>query len=198
MDDLMFELIRCLRDIAVVILLRKGGSRMSERKRKRICKGKSASVRKSGVMKGGFKYVPTNKVDKVAVRQGECPDDPGILHLCCELCLSIGQALNVISKGNQRGLMLSTELPNKKEKFKNYKLSFDTGDQIEVTRFKIHDMLGIPVGGYSLFKLDERETGDEFVKEWADQFSPIALKKIRVNDIARKLVESQEIYFFLS
>ncbi|GJU45033.1 hypothetical protein Tco_1202299 [Tanacetum coccineum] len=80
-------------------------------------------------------------------------------------------------------------------RFKNYKLSFDTGDQIEVTRSKIHDMLGIPVGGYSLFKLDERETGDEFVKEWADQFSPIALKKIRVNDIARKLVESQEIDF---
>ncbi|GJZ11370.1 hypothetical protein Tco_0546129, partial [Tanacetum coccineum] len=80
-------------------------------------------------------------------------------------------------------------------RFKNYKLSLDTGDQIEVTRSKIHDMLGIPVGGYSLFKLDERETGDEFVKEWADQFSPIALKKIRVNDIARKLVESQEIDF---
>ncbi|GKD17421.1 hypothetical protein Tco_1206579 [Tanacetum coccineum] len=80
-------------------------------------------------------------------------------------------------------------------RFKNYKLSFDTGDQIEVTRSKIHDMLGIPVGGYSLFKLDERETGDEFVKEWVDQFSPIALKKIRVNDIARKLVESQEIDF---
>ncbi|GJT94464.1 hypothetical protein Tco_1089982 [Tanacetum coccineum] len=77
--------------------------------------------------------------------------------------------------------------------FKNYKLSFDTGDQIEVTSSKIHDMLGIPVGGYSLFKLDERETGDEFVKEWADQLSPIALKKIRVNDIARKLVESSVI-----
>ncbi|GKF59770.1 hypothetical protein Tco_0176556, partial [Tanacetum coccineum] len=44
-------------------------------------------------------------------------------------------------------------------------------------------MLGIPVGGYSLFKLDERETGDEFVKEWADQFSPIALKKIRADGL---------------
>ncbi|GJW10300.1 hypothetical protein Tco_1576127 [Tanacetum coccineum] len=72
-------------------------------------------------------------------------------------------------------------------RFKIYKLSFNTGDQIEVTHSKIHDMLGIPVGGYSLFKLDERETGDKFVKEWADQFSSIALKKIRVNDIAQKL-----------
>ncbi|GKB06595.1 hypothetical protein Tco_0834828 [Tanacetum coccineum] len=76
-------------------------------------------------------------------------------------------------------------------RFKNYKLSFNTGDQIEVTRSKIHDVLGIPVGGYSLFKLDERETGDEFVKEWADQFSPIVLKKIRVNDIARKLTKTE-------
>ncbi|GJU61232.1 hypothetical protein Tco_1243067 [Tanacetum coccineum] len=80
-------------------------------------------------------------------------------------------------------------------RFKNYKLSFDTGDQIKVTRSKIHDMVGIPVGGYFLLKLDERETSDEFVKEWADPFSPIALKKIRVNDIDRNLVESQEIDF---
>ncbi|GKD77112.1 hypothetical protein Tco_1339733, partial [Tanacetum coccineum] len=69
-------------------------------------------------------------------------------------------------------------------RFKNYKLSFDTGDQIEVTHSKIHDMLGIPVGGHSLFNLVERETGDEFVKKWAAQFSPKELKQIRVNDIA--------------
>ncbi|GJU32911.1 hypothetical protein Tco_1176500, partial [Tanacetum coccineum] len=73
-------------------------------------------------------------------------------------------------------------------RFKNYKLSFDTGDQIEVTHSKIHDMLGIPVGGHSLFNLVERETGDEFVKKWAAQFSPKELKQIRVNDIARILL----------
>ncbi|GJU06502.1 hypothetical protein Tco_1122932, partial [Tanacetum coccineum] len=80
-------------------------------------------------------------------------------------------------------------------RFKNYKLSFDTGDQIEVTHSKIHDMLGIPVGGHSLFNLVERETGDEFVKKWAAQFSPKELKQIRVNDIARILVGSKEIDF---
>ncbi|GJR15986.1 peptidase C48, SUMO/sentrin/Ubl1 [Tanacetum coccineum] len=79
--------------------------------------------------------------------------------------------------------------------FKNYKLSFDTGDQIEVTHSKIHDILGIPVGGNSLFNLVERETGDEFVKKWAAQFSPKELKQIRVNDIARILVGSKEIDF---
>ncbi|GJS28547.1 hypothetical protein Tco_0489167 [Tanacetum coccineum] len=41
-----------------------------------------------------------------------------------------------------------------------------TGDKIEVTRQKIHDMLGVPVGGYSLFDLDEREADHEFVKLW--------------------------------
>ncbi|GJY88851.1 hypothetical protein Tco_0503479 [Tanacetum coccineum] len=64
-----------------------------------------------------------------------------------------------------------------------------------VTHSKIHDMLGIPVGGHSLFNLVERETGDEFVKKWAAQFSPKELKQIRVNDIARILVGSKEIDF---
>ncbi|GJX23150.1 hypothetical protein Tco_0227595 [Tanacetum coccineum] len=79
--------------------------------------------------------------------------------------------------------------------FKNYMLSFDSGDKIEVTPSKIHDMLGVPIGGYSLFDLDERETDHEFVSKWASQFYPLELKKVRVNDIARKLVAAQEIDF---
>nr|GEY96081.1 peptidase C48, SUMO/sentrin/Ubl1 [Tanacetum cinerariifolium] len=47
-------------------------------------------------------------------------------------------------------------------KFKSYVLIFDSGDKIEVTPSKIHDMLGVPLGGYSLFDLDERETDHEF------------------------------------
>ncbi|GJX80220.1 hypothetical protein Tco_0328369 [Tanacetum coccineum] len=69
------------------------------------------------------------------------------------------------------------------------------GDKIEVTPSKIHDMLGVPIGGYSLFDLDERETDHEFVSKWASQFYPLELKKVRVNDIARKLVAAQEIDF---
>ncbi|GJZ45970.1 hypothetical protein Tco_0593566, partial [Tanacetum coccineum] len=80
-------------------------------------------------------------------------------------------------------------------KFENYMLSLDTGDKIEVTRQKIHDMLGVPVGGYSLFDLDEREADHEFVKLWVGQFHPVELRDLRVNDIARKLVAAKEIDF---
>nr|GEV74849.1 hypothetical protein [Tanacetum cinerariifolium] len=77
--------------------------------------------------------------------------------------------------------------------FKSYMLSFDSGDKFEVTSSKIHDMLGVPFGGYSLFDLDEREVDHEFVKKWAGQFYPLELKKVRVNDFARKLIVAQEI-----
>nr|GEY14417.1 hypothetical protein [Tanacetum cinerariifolium] len=53
-------------------------------------------------------------------------------------------------------------------KLKSYMLIFDLGDKIEVTPSKIHDMLGVPLGGYSLFDLDERETNHEFTMGKAD------------------------------
>nr|GEU40661.1 peptidase C48, SUMO/sentrin/Ubl1 [Tanacetum cinerariifolium]GEX17177.1 peptidase C48, SUMO/sentrin/Ubl1 [Tanacetum cinerariifolium] len=76
-------------------------------------------------------------------------------------------------------------------KFKSYMLIFDSGDKIEVTPSKIHDMLCVPFGGYSLFDLDERESDHEFVRKWAGQFYPLELKKVRVKDIARKLIAAQ-------
>nr|GEX05519.1 hypothetical protein [Tanacetum cinerariifolium] len=78
-------------------------------------------------------------------------------------------------------------------KFKSYMLIYDSGDKIEVTPSKIHDMLGVPFKEYSLFDLDERETDHEFVRKWAGQFYPLELKKVRVNDIAQKLIAAQEI-----
>ncbi|GKE28250.1 hypothetical protein Tco_1443634, partial [Tanacetum coccineum] len=60
---------------------------------------------------------------------------------------------------------------------------------------KIHDMLGVHVGGYSLFDLDEREADHEFVKLWVGQFHHVELRDLRVNDIARKLVAAKEIDF---
>ncbi|GJV68634.1 hypothetical protein Tco_1484143, partial [Tanacetum coccineum] len=47
----------------------------------------------------------------------------------------------------------------------------------------------------SLFYLDEREADHEFVRKWTGQFYPLELKKVRVNDIARKLIAAQEIDF---
>ncbi|GJR89420.1 hypothetical protein Tco_0213431 [Tanacetum coccineum] len=60
------------------------------------------------------------------------------------------------------------------------KKSLDTGDKIEVTRQKIHDMLGVPIGGYSLFDLDEREADHEFVKLWVGQFHPLELRDLQL------------------
>ncbi|GJS63140.1 peptidase C48, SUMO/sentrin/Ubl1 [Tanacetum coccineum] len=76
-----------------------------------------------------------------------------------------------------------------------YKLSLDSGDSIHVTPSKIHDILGIPVGGISLFSLEARPVEHEFVKSWVDQFSPKPLKKIRVGDIASKLIFAHEVDF---
>ncbi|GJS36735.1 hypothetical protein Tco_0535117 [Tanacetum coccineum] len=76
-----------------------------------------------------------------------------------------------------------------------YILSLDSGDKIEVTHRKIHEILGVPICGYSLFDLEEREVDHEFVRLWVGQFYPKPLKDIRVNDIASKLVVAQEIDF---
>ncbi|GJZ86280.1 hypothetical protein Tco_0657890, partial [Tanacetum coccineum] len=86
------------------------------------------------------------------------------------------------------------QLPSKLGRFivsnfnpETYMLSLDSGDKIEVTHLKIHENLGVLVGGYSLFNLDEREADHEFVRLWVGQFYPTKLKQIRVNDIASKL-----------
>ncbi|GKD10194.1 hypothetical protein Tco_1189879, partial [Tanacetum coccineum] len=79
---------------------------------------------------------------------------------------------------------------------KTYSLSLDTGNKIKVTHKKIHDILGVLVGGYSLFDLEERPVEHEFVRLWVGQFFPKALKDIQVNDIASKLVGAQEVDFF--
>nr|GEV89500.1 hypothetical protein [Tanacetum cinerariifolium] len=43
-----------------------------------------------------------------------------------------------------------------------YRLSLDSGDYIEVTPSKIHDILGMPVGGDSLFSFKERPIEHDF------------------------------------
>ncbi|GKE46594.1 hypothetical protein Tco_1477852, partial [Tanacetum coccineum] len=44
-----------------------------------------------------------------------------------------------------------------------YRVTFETGDYVGVTPSKINDMLGIPIGGISLFSLDVRPIEHEFV-----------------------------------
>ncbi|GJV71950.1 hypothetical protein Tco_1491945, partial [Tanacetum coccineum] len=76
-----------------------------------------------------------------------------------------------------------------------YRLTFETSDYVEVSPSKIHDILGIPVGGISLFLLDVRLIEHEFVRSWVDQFYPKSLKEIRVGDITSKVISAQQVNF---
>nr|GEX12507.1 hypothetical protein [Tanacetum cinerariifolium] len=76
-----------------------------------------------------------------------------------------------------------------------YRLSLDSGNKIEVTHLKDHEILGVPVGGYSLFSLEHIPVEHEFVKLWVSQFYPKSVKDIRVSDITSKLVLSLEVDF---
>ncbi|PWA41698.1 enoyl-ACP reductase 2 [Artemisia annua] len=64
---------------------------------------------------------------------------------------------------------------------------------IEVTVTKVHELLGIPIGGQSLLTLETRPVGDDFEKVWLGQFEGKSAKQLRVNDIANKLIESKEV-----
>ncbi|GJU64965.1 hypothetical protein Tco_1246800 [Tanacetum coccineum] len=64
---------------------------------------------------------------------------------------------------------------------------------IHVTPEKGHEILGVPLGGTSIFDLPEISLDDPFVKEWFKQFDPKPLKEIRACDIARKLVLSKTV-----
>nr|GEU97577.1 ubiquitin-specific protease 13 [Tanacetum cinerariifolium] len=59
---------------------------------------------------------------------------------------------------------------------------------IRVTLKKVHEILGVPLNGTSIFDLPERPLDDPFVKEWFKQFDPKTLKEIRACDIAKKPV----------
>ncbi|GJX65752.1 ulp1 protease family, C-terminal catalytic domain-containing protein [Tanacetum coccineum] len=66
---------------------------------------------------------------------------------------------------------------------------------IRVTPEKVHEILGVPLGGNSIFDLPEIPLDDPFVKEWFKQFDPKPLNKIRACDIAEKLVLTKTVDF---
>nr|GEX58507.1 hypothetical protein [Tanacetum cinerariifolium] len=66
---------------------------------------------------------------------------------------------------------------------------------IRVTPEKVHEILGVPLGGNSIFDLPEIPLDDPFVKEWFKQFDPKPLKKICACDIAEKLVLTKIVNF---
>ncbi|PWA44336.1 hypothetical protein CTI12_AA526920 [Artemisia annua] len=62
---------------------------------------------------------------------------------------------------------------------------------IEVTEYKVHEIMGIPKGGVSIDCLEERKPNDPFIKEWFQQF-PSGKKDIRPNDITDVIVGSND------
>ncbi|GJT59454.1 ulp1 protease family, C-terminal catalytic domain-containing protein [Tanacetum coccineum] len=76
----------------------------------------------------------------------------------------------------------------------SYEFKLENGI-IRVTLEKVHEILGVPLGGTSIFDLPEIPLDDPFVKEWFKQFDPKPLKEIRACDIAQKLVLTKTVDF---
>nr|GEZ99454.1 ribonuclease H-like domain-containing protein [Tanacetum cinerariifolium] len=74
-------------------------------------------------------------------------------------------------------------LISKLEKKVKKQESDEDSDKIKVTSSKIHDMLGVPFGGYSLFDLDERETDHEFVDGLKGQICLDVVRRVREDSV---------------
>nr|GEU48854.1 ulp1 protease family, C-terminal catalytic domain-containing protein [Tanacetum cinerariifolium] len=92
-------------------------------------------------------------------------------------------------------------LPNRLARFvvrafdsKTYNFYLKTG-VAHVTAEKVHEILGLPIGGISLYDLPERREDDEFVQLWLSQFAPKKKKRIFATNIAEKLVRSTRADF---
>ena len=48
---------------------------------------------------------------------------------------------------------------------------------IKVTRQKVHDMLGVPMGSRKLDEMEQREWDDEFIKIWEQQYHKLGKKE---------------------
>ncbi|GJR13758.1 hypothetical protein Tco_0796410 [Tanacetum coccineum] len=93
------------------------------------------------------------------------------------------------------------KLPNHLARFvvrafdnKTYNFYLKTG-VVHVTAEKVHEILGLPIGGISLYDLPERQEDDEFVQLWLSQFARKKNKQIFATDIAEKLVRSTRVDF---
>nr|GFC37389.1 ubiquitin-specific protease 13 [Tanacetum cinerariifolium] len=92
-------------------------------------------------------------------------------------------------------------LPNRLARFivrafdsKTYNFYLKTG-VVHVTAEKVHEILGLLIGGISFYDLPERREDDEFVQLWLSQFAPKKKKQIFAIDIAEKLVRSTRVDF---
>ena len=77
---------------------------------------------------------------------------------------------------------------------KSYEFKLAKGTFV-VTSKKVHEILGIPLGGKSLFDLPERSPDDPFIKKWFKQFGNKNLKDIHLTDLASMLVGAKKVDF---
>nr|GFB72739.1 hypothetical protein [Tanacetum cinerariifolium] len=85
---------------------------------------------------------------------------------------------SILRKGKKKEKQLTPKEAAHKE--------YLSSDKIKVTPSKIHDMLGVPFGGYSLFDLDEREADHEFVRKWAGTDLVTGTDLVARTDLATK------------
>nr|GEY17730.1 hypothetical protein [Tanacetum cinerariifolium] len=67
-----------------------------------------------------------------------------------------------------------------------------TDNFILVNSQSVHDILGIPMGGWSLESLESRSPDDPFIKEWFSQFRD--KNEVRPNDITDIIVSTNDDY----
>nr|GFB75840.1 hypothetical protein [Tanacetum cinerariifolium] len=65
-----------------------------------------------------------------------------------------------------------------------------TDNSILVTSQSVHDILRIPMGGYSLETLASKSPDDAFIKEWFSQFGE--KNEVRPNDITDVIVSAKD------
>ncbi|GJS54167.1 hypothetical protein Tco_0627529 [Tanacetum coccineum] len=76
----------------------------------------------------------------------------------------------------------------------SYEFKLDMGI-IRVTLEKVYEILGVPLGGTSIFDLPVIPLDDPFIKMWFKKFHPKPLKDIHASNIAGKLVLAKTVNF---
>ncbi|GKD25545.1 hypothetical protein Tco_1231759, partial [Tanacetum coccineum] len=85
------------------------------------------------------------------------------------------------SSSSEEEKVLKPKKFSKKKSASSYEFKLEKGI-IRVTPEKVYEILGVPLGGTSIFDLLKIPLDDPFVKEWFKQFDPKPLKEIRACD----------------
>nr|GEX19875.1 peptidase C48, SUMO/sentrin/Ubl1 [Tanacetum cinerariifolium] len=188
---------------------------VGEKKRKKDSKPSSSEdekpLKKNTKGKGNGPSKPTKKVlsDNQIRREKFLSDNPPLLsrtipssffHAIRDAKVNMKSFMEDIGFSALHSVNIDTLL-NRLARFvvraldsKTYNFYLKTG-VVHVTAEKVHEILGLPIGGISLYDLPERREDDEFVQLWLSQFASKKKKRIFATDIAEKLVRSTRVDF---